>query len=363
MTQSITLTPQDRKALLHSYRRAHDPELRLRAHILLLLDDGYPWALITLLLYTSSSTIARWQQRFVAGGVAALRGRTPGRPPRAGRWAALVVGWVLTRRPADFGFARSRWSCETVAVLLAEDYGTPTSRETVRRWLGQAGLVWRRPRPVLRPRDPNRAAKLHALRALLHDVPADETAVFMDEVEIHTNPKIGSMWMRRGEQAVVETPGTNAKRVLAGSIHWRTGRVLLTEGLPKQGRDAALFCRHLDDLRRAFRHYRVIHVICDNARTHQPERSKVVREYLEKWGQRVVLHYLPTYAPECNPIERVWWRLHEQVTRNHRCHSMEELLALTFDWLDERRYFRVESAIYRRKTNKRASMSGLQGAI
>src|SRR5262249_1159412 len=238
-----------------TYRRAADPQLRLRAHLVLLLDDGYPWTLIALLLYTSSSTIARWQHRFHAGGITALLGQPLGRPSRAGRWAALVVGWVPTRGPADFGFARSRWSCAAVAVILTEDYGTPTSRETVRRWLAQADLVWRRPRPVLRPRDPGRAAKLRALRALLKNLAADETAVFLDEVEIHTNPKIGCMWMRRGHQAEVETPGTNAKRVLAGSIHWRTGRVLLTEGLAKQGRDAALFCRHLNDLRRAFRHY------------------------------------------------------------------------------------------------------------
>src|SRR5262249_15278504 len=216
MSQSITLTPQGRKALLHAYRHDPDPQLRFRAHILLLLGDGYPWALIALLLSTSSSTIARWQQRFTAGGLPALRGQPPGRPSRASGWAALVVGWVLTRTPADFGFARSRWSCAAVAVILTEDYGSPTSREAVRRWLDRAGRVWRRPGPVLRPRAPRRAAKLRALRTLLHNLPADETAVFLDEVEIHTNPKIGCMWMRRGEQAVVETPGTNTKRVLAG---------------------------------------------------------------------------------------------------------------------------------------------------
>jgi hypothetical protein len=50
------------------------------------------------------------------------------------------------------------------------------------------------------------------LRKLLHGPLADETAVFMDEVEVHTNPKIGSMWMRRGEQATVETPGAISSR-------------------------------------------------------------------------------------------------------------------------------------------------------
>ena len=82
------------------------------------------------------------------------------------------------------------------------------------------------------------------------------------------------MWVVRGQQAAVETPGTDEKRYLAGSI-WRTGRVILTEGKPKEGRSAALFLRHLDDLRRAFRHYKVIHSLCDSPRTHTAEDSKL----------------------------------------------------------------------------------------
>jgi putative transposase len=98
--------------------------------------------------------------------------------------------------------------------------------------------------------------------------------------------------------------------------------------------------------RRAFRHYRVVHVFCDNAGFHKPDKSKVVKKYLGEWSGRVVLHYLPTYSPDCNPVERVWWRLHEAVTRNHRCRSMGELLDLTFDWFETRTHFRVQSSVY-----------------
>jgi putative transposase len=163
---------------------------------------------------------------------------------------------------------------------------------------------------------------------------------------VNLNPKVGCQWMRRGQQSAVETPGTNEKRYLAGSIHWRTGRVLLTEGRKTEGRGAALFCRHLDDLRRAFRHFKVIHVICDNAGFHKAEKSKAVKAYLKEWGHRVVLHYLPTYSPDTNPVERVWWRLHEAVTRNHRCRTMEELLDLTFDWFATRTHVRIETTVY-----------------
>ena len=347
---SIRLSAGERNTLLGHYRRHPDPQVRQRAHILLLLDQGYAWAAVAAVLFTSPDTIARWKRRYEEGGVAVVLGRPRGRPRSpAWSWAATAVLWVLTRLPAEFGFARSRWSCEAVAVVLTEDRGVGVSRETVRRWLRHDGLVWRRPRPTLAPKDPQRAEKLAALRRLLNRLPDDETAVFMDEVEVHTNPKVGSAWMRKGQQATAPTPGSNERRCLAGSIHWRTGRVILTEGLPKEGRSAALFCRHLDDLRRAFRHYKVIHVVCDNANTHKEEKSRLVRAYLEEWGHRVVLHYLPTYAPECNPIERVWWRLHEAVTRNHRCASVEELLALTFDWLDSRRYFRVQCSLYQKQ--------------
>jgi transposase len=47
---------------------------------------------------------------------------------------------------------------------------------------------------------------------------------------------------------------------------------------------------------------------------------------LARHDDRIVLHYLQKYAPETNPIERVWWHLHETITRNHRCGSIEELL-------------------------------------
>jgi transposase len=349
----IRLASAEREALLAHYRRCADPEVRLRAHILLLLDAGHPWATVGAVLFCSLSTISQWKRRFEAGGVDAVLGRPRGRRKSSIHiWAALVVRWVLTLSPTGFGFVRSRWSCEAAAVVLREDFRVTVGRETVRLWLREADLVWRRPRPTIRPKDPDREAKLRTLRALLKGLPADETAVFMDEVDVNLNPKVGCMWMRRGQQAAVETPGTNEKRYLAGSIHWRTGRIILTEGKPKEGRSAALFCRHLDDLRRAFRHYKVIHVICDNANFHKPDKSKAVRAYLAEWSGRVVLHYLPTYSPDCNPVERVWWRLHEAVTRNHRCKTMEELLDLTFDWFATRAHFRVKTEVYNETPGK-----------
>jgi putative transposase len=344
MTPSIVLSPDQRQDLLDRYRKDPDPEIRFRAHILLLLADGHTWATVAMLLFCSSRTIDRWVKRFHQDGIEGLTGKKRGRPFRFGLgWVALVVAWVTQKTPRDFGFLRSRWCCATVVLLLRERHDLTVSRETVRRWLQRSQVVYRRPRPVVGPTDPERQKKLVALRKLVAELPADETVVWQDEVEIHSNPKIGRMWMFKGQQATVTTPGTNRKRHLSGSIHWRTGQVFLTEAAPKQGRNAALFLQHLDDLRRKLRRYRKIHVICDNAKFHT---SLEVIEYLWKWEGRIEVHLLPLYAPDLNPIERVWWLLHEHITRNHRCKNLEELLELVFAWLEAESPFKVEDKDY-----------------
>jgi putative transposase len=344
MNSTIVLAAQQRKTLLHLYRHAQDPQLSRRAHVLLLLADGYTWATIAAVLFVSTSTIARWQQRFRDAGLDGLAGQRPGRRCTAvGYWAVLMVRWVTESTPRCFGLLRSRWTCATAAFVLATYFHVAVSRETVRRWLHQADLVWRRPRPVLRRQDPQRPRKLRALRRLLGELPADEVAVFQDEVDINLNPKIGQMWMRRGQQAEVATPGDNHKRYLAGSINWRTGTLWTTQG--KQ-RDGKLFVRHVDGLRRRLRRYKKIHVICDNARFHRPERCKHLQQYLERWGHRIVLHYVPLYAPETNPMERLWWHLHDEITRNHICQTIEELLDLVFRWLEVGSPSEIEGSVY-----------------
>jgi transposase len=205
----------------------------------------------------------------------------------------------------------------------------------------QALFRWRRPRPILDRRDPRRASILDDLRALLRDLPDDETAVFEDEVDLNLNPDIGFMWMPRGEQAEVITPGDNEKNYLAGSLHWRTGTLLAPVTGPK--RNGALVAAHLEELCRRLRRYKVIHVIWDSPRIHLCAAG---REVVKAQAGRLVLHQLPKYAPECNPVERVWWHLREEITRNHRCRTLAELVDLVFRWLEGRERFVVEDSIY-----------------
>src|ERR1700757_2092939 len=103
MNFSIQLTSEERNTLLDCYRSDPDPQLRLRAHLVLLLAAGYTWAVVTAVLFCSRRTLARWTKRFREGRVEALLGRPRGAPPRLGpRWVQVLVGWVTAQTPRAF---------------------------------------------------------------------------------------------------------------------------------------------------------------------------------------------------------------------------------------------------------------------
>jgi hypothetical protein len=72
----------------------------------------------------------------------------------------------------------------------------------------------------------------------------------------------------------------------------------------------------------------------------------LVDEFLANWGSRITIPFLPKDAPNTNPIERVWWQLHEEITRNHRCQTIEQLVDLAFEWFGYKDNSAIESSIY-----------------
>jgi transposase len=71
----------------------------------------------------------------------------------------------------------------------------------------------------------------------------------------------------------------------------------------------------------------------DNYRIHT---SKITQAALLAFGGRVVLHFLPPYCPNENKIERLWLDLHGEVTRNHKCGTMEDLMRNVRDFVQPR---------------------------
>ncbi len=128
------------------------------------------------------------------------------------------------------------------------------------------------------------------------------------------------------------TPGKNQKRYLAGALNAKTGQLNWVEWNKK---DSDLFILQLWQLaKRDYPDAKCIHIILDNFCIHDSQRTKLALAALEN---RVTLHFLPPYCPDHNRIERVWKDLHDNVTRNHRCRTMDELMQEVRAYLEIRK--------------------------
>ena len=308
-------------------------------HIVLLCVDGLSPTEIARVLFCSRTTVYAVVARFIREEQAAFDDRKMRGPkPSVGQPASEYIERLLEEdSPTEHGWLRSRWSCKLLAVELFKEQGALVSRETLRRVLHRLGFRWRRPRPVPPKKDSehHREQKRRRLLDVLSMV-KQAGAFFQDETRLETNPKVGFCWMRKGSQKRLKTPGTNHKVWISGALNFCTGRLHWVRG---ERKNEELFIKLLDQLLRTYRCHKELHLAVDNDASHT---SKRVEEYVEDSGGRIRLHPLPSWSPESNPVELVWWSLHEAVSRNHECSGLDDLVEFAAGYFKEREPFRLE---------------------
>lgn len=320
----ITLSRKRKRQLHRMARTASMPDVRMRCLIVLLYAQGMGAEKIAASLGCASSTASRVGRRFEELGLAGLiDGRSDPKATHVTEDHAALLWGLVAKRPRDFGWRRASWTQELLQRTLEGYTGMRFSRRSVQRLLNRVGARKGRPRATVRCpwSKRRREARLKALRDRVATCPPDEVVVYEDEVDIHLNPKIGADWMLPGQQKHVVTPGQNQKRYIAGALDARTGRVSYTEGDRKH---SGLFIRLLQHLAHVvYPEAKKIHLILDNFGIHDSQRT---RKALEDHDGRIVLHFLPPYCPNANRIEPLWADLHDNVTRNHSCETIEELM-------------------------------------
>jgi transposase len=323
MKSIVELSRSDKRKLRIWIQRETDAGMRTRMSMILHLSKGKAVADVAESLHVARSTVYRVADRFRQWGWIGLAdAREDNGSAGVDAMFLLHLRLAVAGTPQSYGWARPTWTQELLCEVLAERTGRRVSQATISRCLEAIGARLGRPRPVLRcpwskARQTRRLRKIHRL---IENLPADEVAVHADEVDIHLNPKIGSDWMLAGQQKEVLTPGKNVKRYVAGARDACTGKLTWVTASHKR---SGLFIDLLRQLERAYPHARVIHVIVDNYSIHSSRQTELALAGLP----RIRLHSLPPYSPKFNPIERVWLDLHAEVTRNHRCKTIDELMA------------------------------------
>lgn len=121
-------------------------------------------------------------------------------------------------------------------------------------------------------------------------------------------PPLRSGWTKKGQPADVEIAGSNAKRVVFGTVSL-TGRRLLLVRPKQRSIDFQEFLKLVDE------HYRQrpVLMILDGDSSHTARASERLAKELD-----ITLEWLPVRSPELNAIEDLWGDAKDHVCANHQ---------------------------------------------
>jgi transposase len=319
----LFLCRAERRRLQRISRETKDAGLLVRCRVVLKVASGCSARRAAREIGCVPSTAWQIVTRYRVEGEASLVDhRCDNGNPKVDEDVREGIRQVLEKTPQDFEERRPTWTLEILARVLDLRLGLLLSVCQLWRVLRQMGVRWGRPKPiVLCPwKRERRTRRLRELRRLAETPERGDAVVFLDEIDIHLNPKIGPDWMLPGRQRRVVTPGKNRKAYVAGAYDRQRERMIYVEG---DGKASWLFLNLLRALLDVYRRMRCVHVILDNYGIH---KSAVVAAFLRKVGEKLKLHFLPPYCPDDNRIERIWEDVHGNVTRNHRRANLRDLL-------------------------------------
>jgi transposase len=304
------LTAEDRADLIALARdgsAAH--RLARRANALALLDDGLSCEQVARVLFLDDDTIRKWHDLFVAEGLEGLTRFDAGGSASflsATQEDALKV-FVSTTLPR---------STRHVGAWIEREFGLEyQSRSGLIALLHRLGLEYHKPTVIPRKLDEaKQKAFIEGYEKLLNSLGDNEAVLFVDAVHPSHAARPAGCWAPKQETLAIEQTSGRERINIHGAIELETGQTRMIEVLTV---DAVSTIRLLESIERLYPMLALLHVFLDNARYHH---AKLVQEWLARPGCRIKLHFIPSYCPHLNPIERLWGLMHRNVTHN-KCYA------------------------------------------
>lgn len=225
--------------------------------------------------------------------------------------------------------------------------------------LARLGISYHRGRDYVHSPDPDYDAKLAAIQGARHAAdtdPAHHVLLYLDELTVCRQPTISQAWEARGRQPLARrSERADTQTRLLGALDATTGQVHSVRAATIR---LAVLCRFFRELAAAYPG-RTLTVVLDNWPVHfhpdllvalapqqypfpnyrsaswpdQPHPAAV-----RQWGDLALpiqLLPLPTYASWCNPIEKLWRKLRQEVGHLHPWADDLSRLRTELDhWLD-----------------------------
>jgi transposase len=324
---AVTLTEQQGKELTGiAQSRSLPAGYVFRAKLILRLAEGATFATIRERLGTTTPTIIRWKERFLAAGIDGLDTNHPGQKPY--RLTTAVRAKVLNatrKKPSD---GSTHWSCRKLAQALG------ISKDLVHRIWREAGLKPHRLERYMASNDPEFEAKAADIIGLYLNPPHHAAVFCVDE-------KTAIQALDRLDPVLPLSPGRAERHgfeyyrhgtlSLYAALDTKTGKV---HGKTAARHTSAEFVGFLTEVVAQCPAHQEIHIILDNLSAH---KTKLVNDFLTAHAN-VRLHFTPTYSSWLNQVELWFARIEREVIARGVFSSVPDLARKL------RRYIRAYSA-------------------
>jgi transposase len=280
-----------------------------RANALVLLDKGWSCRQVAQALLLDDDTIRGWHKLFEQRGIEGLTSFDVG-------GSAGFLSVAQEEALKAFVAATLPRSTREVGAFIAREFGLVyESRSGLVALLHRLGLEYHKPEVIPRKLDEaSQTAFIEAYDNLLNSLGNDEVVLFADAVHpTHAARPVGC-WAPKADNLAIEQTSGRDRINIHGAINLESGE---TRMIDVQTVDAASTIALLEALEAVYPLMMLIHVFLDNARYHH---ARLVQEWLARPGCRIRLHFIPSYCPHLNPIERLWGVMHRNVTHN-KCYA------------------------------------------
>lgn len=324
VARPIVLSPEQRVALDAQARARRAPARNVeRARIVLLAAAGRQNQEIAAQLQITPEKVARWRQRFLAGGIEALAHEAP-RPGRPRTITPAKVRKVVRKTTQQTPPNATHWSTRTMAAA------TGISEKSVRRIWRQHGLKPHLVRTFKISRDPAFAEKLEAIVGLYLDPPEHALVLCVDEKSQmqaldRTQPGLP---LKRGRcGTMTHDYKRNGTATLFAALNTLDGTVISMCDDRHRHQEWVKFLRVIDDVTPADKD---LHLIVDNYATHKHPK---VQRWLAR-HPRFHVYVTPTSSSWLNMVERFFRDLTQHRLRRGVFRDIEELVMAIGDYID-----------------------------
>ena len=214
-----------------------------------------------------------------------------------------------------------------ICIYVARTFKVNYTVSGMTKWLQEHAFRYKQPKAVPAKADAKKQEVfIESYLKLVADTPEQEPIVFMDAVHPTMATKISCGWIKKGVDKPIATTASRTRVNVVGAIELKTMNVVsdFVETVNTQ-----TILSFFGKLKQTYPQAPTIHVILDQAGYHKSQEMQEGASLLN-----IELHYLPTYSPNLNPIERLWKVMNEQVRNNvffESARAFREALAHFFE--------------------------------